>query len=240
MNCTDFERQIVLLASDRLIDTSFREESLTHVRLCGRCRNRLTEEQNLIAGIRAVRADLATETTPIRVELRLLAAIRTQASNATVNVGKPTLTVWQWGALAAVGLILVSTVAFFWSHSAPAQRRTSITPVVAPEVSVPQQQSVDVGPERERPLVARKKQPRMRRSIRTAPNDGEVVTEFFPLLAGDDLSALESVRLVTVELPGSALAEVGLPRPPAAETTSVKAEVLLGQDGVARAIRFVQ
>src|SRR5262245_38775302 len=91
MNCTDFERNLLLLANEQLLDASLRKMRLAHVRVCGRCANRLSEEQNLLAGIRAVRADLATKTTPLRVELRLLDAVRTEASKAPVNVVKPHL-----------------------------------------------------------------------------------------------------------------------------------------------------
>jgi len=45
---------------------------------------------------------------------------------------------------------------------------------------------------------------------------------------------------VRVELPGSALGEVGLPFDPETAPESVKADVVLGQDGLARAIRFVR
>ena len=71
-------------------------------------------------------------------------------------------------------------------------------------------------------------------------DEAEVVTQFFPLREGEDLTALESVRLVRVELPGSALSEVGLPVDPELANEPVKADVMLGQDGLARAIRFVR
>ena len=68
----------------------------------------------------------------------------------------------------------------------------------------------------------------------------EVVTQFFPLREGEDLTALESLQLVRVELPGSALGEVGLPVDPETANEPVKADVVLGQDGLARAGRFVR
>ncbi len=243
MKCTDFERHILLLANDQLVDAARREMSQAHVRLCGRCGHRLSEEQNLIAGIRAVRADLVTETAPPRVELKLLDAVRTQASKATVKDVKPHLTVWQWGAVAAGVLVLISTVAVFCLHSAFREKRADIISVEtpAPAPATPQQQSLRVGLEPERTVVNIQKARRVRHAAsHTTATERKAVTEFYPLLRGDDLSALEGIRVVTVELPSSALAEVGLPSPPAGEATSVRAEVLLGQDGVARAIRFVQ
>ncbi|HZS07887.1 MAG TPA: hypothetical protein VFD58_23845 [Blastocatellia bacterium] len=72
------------------------------------------------------------------------------------------------------------------------------------------------------------------------PDEAEVVTQFFPLREGEDPASLESVRLVRVELPGSALVEVGFPVDRETASEPVKADVLLGQDGLARAIRFVR
>jgi len=60
------------------------------------------------------------------------------------------------------------------------------------------------------------------------------------LREGEDLTALENLQLVRVELPGSALSEVGLPIDPETVNEPVKADVVLGQDGLARAIRFVR
>jgi hypothetical protein len=243
MNCTDFQRNIVLLASDHLVDASLHEQSLKHASSCDRCANQLGAEQNLYNAIRAVRAQLAAETTPLRVERTLLAAVRQQAGNtATMKLSpRPSLNVWQWGAIAAVILILVSMVVLFWQQPrSPERQLASTAPPMIPGPSSPLQPSppLDLNKD-EAPILIRHRQ-RTRHSIpQTAATNGETVTEFFPLIEGEDLSSLDDIRLLTVELPGSALAEVGLPMAPAAETTSVKAEVLLGQDGVARAIRFV-
>ncbi|HKE56891.1 MAG TPA: hypothetical protein VKB46_09325 [Pyrinomonadaceae bacterium] len=243
MKCTDFERNVLSLASDQLADASLRDLSLAHVRLCNHCANRLTEEQNLIAGIRAVQAELAAETTPLRVELGLINAIRIQANSAAAvsSWQRTGLNAWQVGAVAAAILVLIATVSFFWQHPASSEEQVNITSAPPARPSEPSPQLLSGASEAEHVHVSRQKRVRPRSSApRAAARDKEVVTEFFPLIAGDDLSALENIRLVRVELPGSALGEVGLPSPPAAETTLVRAEVLFGQDGVARAIRFVQ
>ena len=71
-------------------------------------------------------------------------------------------------------------------------------------------------------------------------DEAEVVTQFFPLREGEDLTTLDSLQVVRVELPGSALGEVGLPVDPETANEPIKADVVLGQDGLARAIRFVR
>jgi hypothetical protein len=67
----------------------------------------------------------------------------------------------------------------------------------------------------------------------------EVVTRFFPLREGEDLTALESLQVVRVELTSSALGELALLVDAETANEPVKADVLVGQDGLARAIRFV-
>lgn len=66
---------------------------------------------------------------------------------------------------------------------------------------------------------------------------GEITTEFIPL-AG--FAQSEGVHLVRVELPRSALSSFGIPVNAERAGGRVKADVLLGEDGTARAIRFVR
>lgn len=68
----------------------------------------------------------------------------------------------------------------------------------------------------------------------------EIRTEFLPLTYGANLSQLDDGQVVRVELPRSALQSFGLPMNAERAGERVKADVLLGHDGVARAIRFVR
>lgn len=67
----------------------------------------------------------------------------------------------------------------------------------------------------------------------------EVTTDFLPLTYGS-LSQFDDGQVVRVELPRSALQSLGLPMNAERAGERVKADVLLGHDGVARAIRFVR
>lgn len=64
----------------------------------------------------------------------------------------------------------------------------------------------------------------------------ELTTEFFPLRYGH--VPLSSGHLVRMEVPESAMESFGL-RPADDAATTVLADVLVGEDGVARAVRFV-
>jgi hypothetical protein len=72
-------------------------------------------------------------------------------------------------------------------------------------------------------------------------DEAESVTEFISLV-GDAPTAtpLESGQLVRVQVPRAALASFGLPVNAERGNEPIKADVLLGGDGLARAIRFVR
>lgn len=67
----------------------------------------------------------------------------------------------------------------------------------------------------------------------------EITTDFLPLTYGG-LSQMDGGQVVRVEVPRSALQSFGLPINVERAGERVKADVLVGNDGVARAIRFVR
>ena len=79
-----------------------------------------------------------------------------------------------------------------------------------------------------------------RREGNGASAKAEIVTEFISLTKGYTLGMAEGGQLVRVELPRSALSSFGLPVNQARLDEPIKADVVLGYDGIARAIRFVR
>jgi hypothetical protein len=77
------------------------------------------------------------------------------------------------------------------------------------------------------------------RSVQT-PTSGEIATEFMPVSYGDNLNEIDNGRIVRVEMPRSALAQFGIPVNMERANERIKADVLIGDDGMARAIRFVR
>jgi hypothetical protein len=75
---------------------------------------------------------------------------------------------------------------------------------------------------------------------RLTPTSGEIATDFMPVAYGDNLNSIDSGRIVRVEMPRSALAQFGLPVNMERASERIKADVLIGEDGTARAIRFVR
>lgn len=68
----------------------------------------------------------------------------------------------------------------------------------------------------------------------------EIATSFIPLAGGRNFAPAESLQMMRVELPRSALVSFGLPMNVERADQRIKADVLVGNDGVARAIRFVR
>jgi hypothetical protein len=73
-----------------------------------------------------------------------------------------------------------------------------------------------------------------------ASSAAEIATDFFPLVNRESLTQLDGGQVVRVELPRSALMSFGLPMNMERANERVKADVVVGNDGLARAIRFVR
>ena len=77
-------------------------------------------------------------------------------------------------------------------------------------------------------------------AVATNYTEREVATSFLPVGYASPMAFQDGGQLVRVELPRSAMASFGLPVNLDRANERVKADVLVGSDGQARAIRFVQ
>jgi hypothetical protein len=68
----------------------------------------------------------------------------------------------------------------------------------------------------------------------------ENTTDFIPLRYGDDQKPMESGEVIRVQMPRSALITLGLPVNVVRADEQIMADLLIGEDGLARAIRFVR
>jgi hypothetical protein len=75
-------------------------------------------------------------------------------------------------------------------------------------------------------------------SVRSVHSDPQPPNEFVMLPGTAGLPSLESGSLVRMDLPVSVLPSMGVALPQG-RATAVKADVIIGQDGVARAVRLV-
>lgn len=68
----------------------------------------------------------------------------------------------------------------------------------------------------------------------------DVDTDFYPLPEADGLPPVETATVVRVQMPLASLQLMGVAVNDAGSGDSVQADILLGQDGLARGVRLVQ
>jgi len=74
----------------------------------------------------------------------------------------------------------------------------------------------------------------------TLAADEDSDASFYPLPEAEALPAVENAMVVRVQLPVSSLRLMGVPVSEEGADASVQAELLLGQDGLARAVRLAE
>jgi hypothetical protein len=126
------------------------------------------------------------------------------------------------------------------SHG-PKGNKTRPIPAVLKEKGAGQTAAANsiIKPHESRPGKNNSKAP-ARPTFRKTAQD-EIATSFYPLPYGSGLSLDEGWEIVRVSMPRSALATLGVPMSAEQSSSStIKADLVLGEDGMARAIRFVE
>ena len=250
MNCHDFETIAADLAREGLMDAGQRESAVAHANSCSSCSSRLGDERALTDGLRFVAKDTNQEAPP-RVQTALLAAFRQQqpAHPAPARFAKRQ---WSYVAAAAAAIVIVAMLALLVSRTQksqlPVEQKAGSVVPRPPEESAPV-----VRPATNEQKVAAvhteqriKRATRPRNASRTANHlnepavTAEIATEFIPLVNRESLAEMDGGQVMRVELPRSALMSFGLPMDMERATERIKADVVVGNDGLARAIRFVR
>src|SRR5215217_6173271 len=259
MNCQRFESVVSELARGQMMAAEQRAEALAHSDACDDCAARLNDEQRLTVGLQSLAAEMESLEAPREIEAKLLEAFR--ARQVVVPITKRQSGSRYWlAAIAAMLLIAISVVVFRWSnrpaddprqaaqqnaHSAERQEQPQPKPAATPSSNeqlaqdVEQVAAEDLLPQHSKPKRVR---PVSLRRPDTAANHvtEEIATDFIPLSYMSAASLQEGGQIIRVQLPRSALANFGLPVNMDRYNEKVKADVLYGVDGMARAIRFVQ
>ncbi|HEY7180878.1 MAG TPA: hypothetical protein VIC84_05640 [Blastocatellia bacterium] len=262
MNCPDFETIIIEIARGRLMDAASRERGLEHIRQCASCATLLAEERALSRDLRALSAEGAAEEVSDRIEIALMAAFRQRAAAPAPAVAtgsrRRSLAVAAL-ALLTLGLALARWMASSTPRESPAPGSADVVVGVTPTVAATPEKTPEKSNWPSPPVVAGQRpdrsisisssilEKRRKRSAegsldRPPANDAaprEFVTQFFPVIQGGDLIPLESGRIVRVSMSRSNLIPLGIPFNQERANETIKADVLLSNDGLARAIRLV-
>jgi len=197
------------------------------------------DEETLTSSLKLLAEDMESLNAPPEIEMQLRKAFRAQK----VMAPRSYVNYWVAG-IAAVLLIAISVIALRSRTDPPKPiitRRSEQPPVQ--EIKPDKKINIDPQPKQQE-VVAEK--PR-RRSVRRAPRNEvanhvtrEVATDFMPLGYLSPTTLQDGGQIIRVELPRAALVNFGLPVNMDRYHETVKADVLLGVDGLAHAIRFVQ
>ena len=258
MNCQRFESVVSELARGRMMAAEQRDEALAHSDECDDCAGRLRDEEMLTRGLQSLAAEMEPLEAPRAVEAKLLEAFRAsrvvpKEKSAFIRVNpRPNSRYWA-AAIAAMLLIAISIVVFSWSKRTSDEPRHAVKqeePQPKPEINNKSNEqlvqdvekpAVDPLPQRVTPKRVRPVSSRRPDSAQVANHvTKEIATDFIPLSYMSAASLQEGGQIVRVQLPRSALANFGLPVNMDRYNEKVKADVLVGVDGTARAIRFVQ
>jgi len=247
MNCQDFETVIVEIARGRLMDALARERGLEHADTCVRCAALLAEERALTGRLRALSVAAAAEAIPAQIEADLLAVFRQRSAAPTRAPAASNKRRW-WLAVAALLLLGVGFSLASWLTASP-QRDSALTTsrVKAPTPLLGSATSKEqVKPQQARLAVAaraERRQPRVvinnKPSLVEVAQPREMVTQFFPIVHGSELIPLEGGQILRVRMPRANLIPLGIQFNQERADETVQADVLVSNDGLARAIRLV-
>lgn len=184
-------------------------EVLAHAGECAACAAVLAGHGRLRAGLRTLAAELRHTEAPGRVESGLVAAFRSQHRRARLRERRH----WWIPALswaAAAGVVMAAALFLLRPHQPqPAHRGAANSVELAYMTDASEAYA------------------------------GEAEDGFIALPNARGLDPAEEVNVVRVEVPRSAMLEVGLAVSADRVSELVEADVMLGPDGLARAIRFV-
>ena len=236
MNCTGFESVVVDIARGELMDAAARREGLAHATGCERCGRRLANERALSGLLAVAAAEDVERAAPAAMEQALLSAFRERefAGRTGKRIG------WLGAAAAAVAALLVLT--FLVIPRKTREPQIVKAPMVLPTPATePARVIAPVYRETRKPPARTLRAAHGKPATPKPPLAGEaqeVVTEFIPVIY--DPEPVDHGRMVRVRLPRSALAAFGLPMNEQRAEETIQADVVLGEDGLARAVRFVK
>ena len=263
MKCDKFQGIAGQLARNEIMDADERAQALAHAEICKRCDDVLAAQNNLSDSLRSLAEDTKAAYPVAALEEKVLRAFRERTKVVSISASSGRRR--YWAAAAAAVVLLAFGIAVWRWHVASVQRQNQASsrqtplpandpgrdaPPAAPvNQTSPPKSLIAAGPRRakprrqvrtkvERPEVAR--QPEASSVPATPTETQEVVTHFVSLGYGNAFDLQDGVQMVRVDLPRSALARFGLPMNMDRADERIKADVLVGADGLARAIRFVQ
>jgi hypothetical protein len=251
MTCRDLDDALLDVARGTAAGPGSVAAVESHAEHCARCAARLARERELTAGLRALAASTASEEGTPDLEQQLMQAFA-QLHPDQEATG---LRAHRWiAAAAAVAVVAGATALGVVLQREPssvdsARKHVAVPTSTAPSSAPPgnvQDGAGGTNPGITAPLSARDTTSSPRHTVppRTARKSPErqeppSMEGFVALPTAAGLPALESGRIIRIDLPVASLPAYGVEVIPDAQRPEVEADLLVGQDGQPRAIRLV-
>lgn len=199
------------------------------------------DDETLTSSLKLLAEEDASLNAPPEIEQKLRQAFRARA----VVARRSYVNYWVAG-IAAVLLIAITVIAINWrTEQQPQQMNAGGTRT--PEIKQEPRIDAPETPQKREEVVQVAQKPPRRRPVHRTPRaevanhvQREIATDFMPLGYLSPATLQDGGQIIRVELPRSTLVNFGLPVNMDRYHEKVKADVLLGVDGLAHAIRFVQ
>ena len=253
MNCQKFEDLVIDIARDQIMDAELQSEAMHHERQCVGCEARLAAERAITIRMRELALLTQAVSAPPRLQESLLVAFEQQSFARTSSA--KTYRRRYWVAAIAASFLIAFALFIARAWQPVAKKPVGIVAQNAPEpdnqagfipTSVPSSDGSRVRnervPARGRRLAISSHDLKNTEVMDTETGnrfDDVIATDFIPVTYGGAASLDAGGQIVRVELPRSRLASFGLPVNMDRADEKVKADVLIGADGLAHAIRFV-
>ena len=231
MKCAEFAEIVHDLAQSRHLGRVETAIARAHAESCPACACLLSEAERLAAALREASVESRSLQTPERIELGLMTAFR--AANSAHGQHrlrqKPR---WLLGLGYAGAAVMLSILTFSLSPRSP---RSHVSPAIArkaPGSTI---------------LTAAKRQTSAQpapsavqvRNVVSRPN-ANLASGFVPVPFSGGMARGDAGVIVRVQMPRSALAELGYPVGETASGGMVQADLLVGEDGWPHAVRIVR
>ena len=235
--CDEVREILVAVARAETVSATGQRLLREHVEDCAECRRRLANQRMLSAGL----ASIAGEAGQPSPQLRSALMAEFRRERKVVPMRRVSA---KWIAVATAAAAAVLIAVFFAAslRKAPEIVAPPVLPVAKAPVAPPAPAPVSVTP-KPMPAAARAHvpvPPRPRRKAAPQPAPAEVATDFFEIPYVEPLRPDQRADVFRVQVPRASMAAFGLPVTGGHLDSHVTADVLMGEDGVVRAVRFIR
>lgn len=218
MTCEIFDSIVEDLARGGFCEKE--AEALDHVKVCPDCAQRLAEAQVLTLALQRVADAWEPKEAPAEVEKFLRLRFRQRRNLARWQRRRRH---WAMGAIAA-GIVLATGLSVWLARPGTVRR------YISPAMEAPRQPAKQAAPPSAVPSAA----------IEAENRQSAETSDFMPLPYAEGAPPVTEEQVVRISVPASALQEIGFPVSEPSTSEDVTADILIGEDGIARGIRIVR